>query len=292
MRKNQVKIISICVAAVLLLVTLLASFTFVPTGYTGVRKTFGQISEKPASSGFNWKIPFVQTIQKVNNKQQDIEIETEVWSEAADRTPVYAAGVIVTYSISPEHSSRLVATVDTKIKDLIDVSLVSSAIKSATRELSVDDVTNRAKIEPLTLEKLNLSLEQKYGKDAVVATKIVIKDMDFEEAYNKAIQEKSIAKQVNEKQAIENDTAIKKAEGNKKIAITNAEADKQVAITNAEAAAEAKRIAAEAEAEANAKVSASLTDKVLESKFYEKWNGNMPQVLGENAVITDISGKK
>lgn len=276
--KNLKKIIIAIVVAVLAIVLLCASITIVPTGYTGVRKTFGQISETSVNSGINFKIPFVQTIKKVCNKQQDVTVNTEVWGEAADRTPVYASDIIVTYQVSAEHSARLVATVKNNIDDLIDAALVASAIKASTRELSVDEVTNRAKIEPLVLEKLQASLTQKYGESAVNILKVVINEMDFEEAYNAAIQAKSIAQQDAEKQAIENQKNIEKAE-----------ADKQVAIANAEAKAEAKRIAAEAEAEANKKISDSLNDKILESKFYDTWDGELPEVMGENAAIVDIS---
>ena len=277
--KNLKKIIIAAVIAVLAIVMLCASITIVPTGYTGVRKTFGQVSQNPVDAGFNFKIPFVQTIKKVCNKQQDVEIDTEIWGEASDRTPVYANDIIVTYQVSAEHSARLVATVKNNIDDLIDAALVASAIKASTRELEVNQVTNRAYIEPLVLEKLNTSLAQKYGEGAITILKVVINAMDFEEAYNAAIQAKSVAQQEAERQAIENQKNIEKAEADKKVKIAQAEAD-----------AEAKRIAADAEAEANKKIAASLTDEVLESKFYDNWDGKLPTVMGENAAIVDVSG--
>lgn len=72
-------------------------------------------------------------------------------------------------------------------------------------------MTNRIKIEPLAQQKLAESLNQKYGEDAVFINKVVINDMDFEEAYNTAIQQKSIAQQNADKQKIENEAAIAKA---------------------------------------------------------------------------------
>ena len=48
------------------------SLVIIPTGYTGVKSTFGQIDETTIQNGANWKIPFIQKIEKVNNKQQDI----------------------------------------------------------------------------------------------------------------------------------------------------------------------------------------------------------------------------
>ena len=47
---------------------------------------------------------------------------------------------------------------------------------------------------------------------------------------------------------------------------------------------------AEAEADANNKIRASLNDDVIRAKFYEKWNGELPQAMGSDSVITSIDG--
>ncbi len=184
---------------------LFRSVTIVPTGYTGVKTSFGQIQETTIQSGkLNFTVPFVQSIHTVNNKQQDKHIEAQIWGEASDKTPVYAADVIVTYQVLPERSAWLYANVS-DTKNLVGDELVASAIKSAMAELGPNEVTNRIKIEPLAQQKLAESLNQKYGAGAVFINKVVINDMDFEEAYNTAIQQKSIA-------------ADAQAEANRKIA--------------------------------------------------------------------------
>lgn len=45
------------------------SFVIIPSGYTGVKTTFGQIAEETLPNGFNWKTPFIESIEIVNNKQ-------------------------------------------------------------------------------------------------------------------------------------------------------------------------------------------------------------------------------
>lgn len=228
---------------------LFQSVTIVPTGYTGVKTSFGQIQEATIQSGkLNFTIPFVQSIHTVSNKQQDKHIEAQIWGEASDKTPVYAADVIVTYQVLPEKSAWLYANVSD---------------------------TNRTKIEPLAQQKLAESLNQKYGEGAVFINKVVINDMDFEEAYNTAIQQKSIAQQNADKQKIENEAAIAKAE-----------ADKQVAITNAEAEAQKTSIAADAQAEANRKIAESLSDTLIEYQKIQKWDGKLPTVSGSNALVS------
>lgn len=61
------------VAAVLFIFS--CSFVIIPTGYTGVRTTFGQIDSVTMQNGFNWKVPFAQSVSMVNNKQQDLLFE-------------------------------------------------------------------------------------------------------------------------------------------------------------------------------------------------------------------------
>lgn len=254
---------------------LFQSVTIVPTGYTGVKTSFGQIQEATIQSGkLNFTIPFVQSIHTVSNKQQDKHIEAQIWGEASDKTPVYAADVIVTYQVLPEKSAWLYANVS-DTKNLVGDELVASAIKSAMAELGPNEVTNRTKIEPLAQQKLAESLNQKYGEGAVFINKVVINNMDFEEAYNTAIQQKSIAQQNADKQKIENEAAIAKAE-----------ADKQVAITNAEAEAQKTSIAADAQAEANRKIAESLSDTLIEYQKIQKWDGKLPTVSGSNALVS------
>lgn len=174
----------------------------------------------------------------------------------------------------PEKSAWLYANVS-DIKNLVGDELVASAIKSAMAELGPNEVTNRTKIEPLAQQKLAESLVQKYGEDVVFVNKVVINDMNFEDAYNEAIQQKSIAQQNADKQKIENEAAIAKAE-----------ADKQVAITNAEAEAQKTSIAAEAQAEANRKLAESLSDTLIEYQKIQKWDGKLPTVSGGNALVS------
>lgn len=273
----------------IMIFTLGCSFQIIKTGYTGVRTTFGQIDQTTVPNGFAWKIPFVQSIHTVNNKLQDKTFESEIWGETTDKTPVYADHVVISYQITASRSAWIFTNVS-DTNELLTQDIIASAIKSAMVEMSVNDVTNRAKIEPLAKEKLIASLNEKYGENTIVITKVTINQMDFEAAYNEAIQQKSLALQEQERQAIVNQTAIEKAAADKTVAITNAEAQAEAKRIAAEADAEATKIAAEAEAEANAKILASLTDEILQSKFYEKWNGKLPDAMGVDTVITDITG--
>lgn len=238
-----------------------ASFKIIPTGYTGVRTTFGQISSETVSNGFNWKIPFVQSIQKVNNKQQDIVFEDKVWSETSARTAIYYKNITVTYQINPERSAWIYANVSNYEDSLVSNALVSSSIKSASKELSDVEVTDRSKIEPLSAKRIQEALDDKYGPDVVTINKVVIKSADFEDSYNEAVAKKQKAQLEAEQQEIENKKNVAKAEADAKAKLTKAEA----------------------EAKANKMLEKSLTDRVLKDAQIKKWDGKMPSVVsGDN----------
>ena len=85
----------------------------------------------------------------------------------------------------------------------------------------------------------------------------------------------SLCAEYADKQKIENEAAIAKAE-----------ADKQVAITNAEAEAQKTSIAADAQAEANRKLAESLSDTLIDYQKIQKWDGKLPTVSGGNALVS------
>ena len=264
--------------AVMLIIVADNSVKIIPTGYTGVRTTFGQISSNVVQSGLNFKIPFIQSINLVNNKQQDVTFDGTISSETSERNEVFFSGITVTYQINAEKSSWIYANVSNYKNNLVSESLVASALKTSSKTLTPTDVTSRNILEPLVKENIQNSLNEKYGSEVVKINKVVINNATFDEEYNDKIAQKQQAQMAYETQQIENKTAVEKAE-----------ADATVKITQAKAEADAKLISANAEAEANRLVEESLTDNILKDKTIEKWNGELPKVTGENGMMLDIT---
>lgn len=277
METNKKYIISGIIAALLIMVCIM-SVKIIPTGYTGVRMTFGQVNSKVVSSGLNFKIPLAEKIIKINNKQQDEKFSEKVWGETNERTAVYMAEITVTYRINAKHSSWIVSNVTDYKKNLIPQTLIASALKASSKTLSPDDVTNRSKIEPLALTNIQASLDEKYGKGIIDIVKVVINDMDFEDSYKEAIAQKQIAQQEYEKKQIENKQTVEAAEAAAKKKTIDAQAD-----------ADATKIKASATAEANKKINDSISKNLNNYKMIEKWNGKLPQVSGSDGTIINFS---
>lgn len=279
--KTRSKIAAVIIAVIAVIV-IASGIVVIPTGYTGVRSTFGQIDSKPIPNGISFKIPFVQTVEKVNNKQQDVTFRDQIWSETNQRTAIYYENVTVTYQINPEKSAWIYAHVTNYRDNLVSSGLVSSAIKSASKVLSDTDATNRSVIEPEAMAAIQAALDEKYGENVVLVNKVVIENADFEDSYNAAIAAKQKAQLEAEQQAIENQREIDKAI-----------AEAQVIKTKAEAQAEAKIIEAQAQAEANRLLEESLSEDILRKQYIDKWNGELPQVLGGDnpSLLIDMSNE-
>lgn len=257
----------------------MGSFVVVPTGNTGVIVTFGQVNDKTLSSGLNFKIPFIQQVELVNNKQQDVVYDGQIWSETKNLTEVYYEGITATCSINADKSAWLYANV-TNTENLLSATLIQSAIKSASKTLDDENATNRGTLEPLTQEFLQDAVNDKYGEGAITIYKVSVSNANFTDEYNKAISENRNA-----------DLAYKTAQIENKKAIEKAQADAEVARTNAQAKADAELIQAKATAESNKLLQESITSAILQDKYIEKWNGKLPQVQlsDDSSVMLDVS---
>lgn len=273
-------------------IVLAGCFKIIPTGYTGVKTTFGQIDEVTLQNGFNSKYPIIQKIELVNNKQQDISFPEQIWSETTERTALYYENTTVTYQIDSEKSAWIFANVSNYKKNLVSQPLVASAIKSASKTLASVDATNRAIIEPLAQEYIQDALNAKYGENTVQVIKVVISNADFEDSYNQAIANKQTAQLEYEKQQIENKKAVEKAEAEANVKEVNANAEKKQTEIAAEAQANATVTKAEAQAKANKMINDSVTEKVIAYMQADKWNGERSRVVvgsDESQVIIDTA---
>lgn len=276
--ENKLRVGRVVVTSIILLiiiVCLIGSFRIIPTGYTGIRITGGQVSDYAIDPGLHFKIPIIQKIIKINNKQQNMSFNNEkIWAESSERTAVSFENITVTYTIISSESAWIYSNVSNYKSNLIDSGLVSSSIKTAAKTLNSTDVTNRGIIESKVAESLQESLNNKYDKEVLRINKVILGNIEFEDTYNDAIAKKQNAQLAYEQQQIANKQAVEKAE-----------ADAEVKKKAAQAEADAIIIKAQAEADANKKINDSLSDKVLAKEYYDKWNGQLPTYYGSNGGI-------
>jgi regulator of protease activity HflC (stomatin/prohibitin superfamily) len=244
------------------LVTILNCFTIVEAGHTGVVVTLGKVNEGVLQEGLHFKAPYVQEIIKIDNRIVKLEVDTEAFSKDLQTVETTLA---INYRVDTSKSYSIYKNIGAQYEAVLVVPAVNEVLKAITAQYTAEEsVTNRSLIS----DGLIAGLNEKLNSIGLFVTDVNIINFDFAEAFITAIEEKQVAQQQ----------------------LLKAETEKQTAITNAEAEAETTRIKAEAEADANNKIRASLSEEVIRSKFYEKWNGELPQAMGSDSVITSIDG--
>ena len=206
----------------------------------------------------------MQKIVKIDNRIVKLEVDTEAFSKDLQTV---STTIAINYRVDTSKSYSIYKNIGADYENVLVIPAVNEVLKAITAKYTAEEsVTNRTLISDGLIKGLN----DKLNSIGLYVTDVNIINFDFSEAFIDAIEEKQVAEQK----------------------LLKAETEKQTAITNAEAQAQTTKIKAEAEAEANNKIKASLNENIIRSKFYEKWDGKLPEAMGSDSIITSIDGSK
>lgn len=268
-RKNKKQFISVLA----LLIILFGCTASVPTGHTGVVTTFGRVENFTLEAGFHFKLPWQEVVNMDNRTQKASVNLTCFSSDIQEVTMVYS----INFQIEKANAQTIYKTIGTGYYDTIVAPRIEEAVKSVAAQYTAEGlVSHRDEMGDKIKEKLITELHE-YNIELV---NTAIENLDFTDEFTDAVEAKQVAEQNKIKAKTEAEQRV-----------IEAEAAAEVKKVEAQAQAEAELIEAEATAKANQLLSESLTAEVLKNKFYEKWNGVLPNVMGNNSVITDISGE-
>ena len=240
------KIIIITLISIFLLITVFCSFQTIKSGEVGLRVRFGKIIDSNLSEGFNFKIPYIEKIVKVNIKVQKVELTTAAASKDLQDINTNLA---INYRVLSEEASNLYKTVGNAYEEIILVPVIEESLKAIISNYTAEEtITKRSEVSSKCLEELQDKVE-KYG---IVIDNFNIINLSFSEEYSKAIEEKQVAQQ--------------------KLATAKLEA-------------EALIVEAEATKEANELLKQSLTDELIEKQFIEKWDGKLPETYAGDDIL-------
>ena len=116
-------------------------------------------------------------------------------------------------------------------------------------------------------------LSEELGKENFIVAKVTT-GIQYPDALVESINAKNRAQQ--EELRIKNEALVAEAEAAKKVAIAQGDAD-------------ALRIKGDAEAEYNRKISASLSDLIIQQEMIKRWDGKTPVFMGANGVMLDAN---
>lgn len=257
------KLIVVAVIVAMITIAGLSSCSTVNEGEVGVKYRFGTIVDDDLAAGLHTKLPFIETIKKVDVREQIYEITTTAYTK--DTQTVEGLQVKLNYRYDQSELSNLIRNIGIgNVESKLVVPQLNSALKNAIGNYKAEElVQNRSAVQENVEEELRNNL----AESGVVVTAFNIENIDFEDSFEEVIRQKVAAEQ--EALRVQNETVAKQEEA------------KQVVIA-AEAEAESKRVAAEAEAYAIELIQKQLdaSPEYIRLQMVEKWNGTWPEVMG------------
>jgi regulator of protease activity HflC (stomatin/prohibitin superfamily) len=307
------------IACVLLVIAFIAvpfSFRTVNTGEIVVVKQLGE-AKFTRTAGTHFDFWMTNTYTHYDTKVQNVDITTSAYSSDAQTMEI---AMTLQYQIIPDKVINVAAEYGTL--DVLQNRIQSIAIEKTKSVLSsykaMDIIADRATMSPLVETAIKDAIGDKYF---VTVSTVVLTNIDFSDAFEKAVEDKMIAEQNQLKQEYENTAKVNAAEAEKQATIkaqeAKAEADKIAANAKVEIAkSEAEAILTKANAEAEAlgiqalevarmlgftevvngteqiKADLKIEEAILIKeyieyiKYMETWNGELPgTIAGANSGI-------
>ena len=282
---------------VIVLVLALSCVASIPTGHTGVVTTFGKVENYVFDSGIHFKEPWKQVIC-MDNRVQKQSVELSCFSADIQQVNMLYT---INYQIRKSDAMTIYATIGKDYYDTVIAPTISESVKVVTAKYNAESLVEDRSAMAAAIE------DDLAGKLAAYNIELVstsIENMDFTDAFEKAVEDKQVAYQEKLKATTQAEQKVVEAEKAAEIEKVNADAEAYKKKISAQAEADAKRIAAQAEAdaiklegsakaEANEKIAKSMTPELIAHEQIEKWSGNYPAVMmGEGATpIINLPGE-
>lgn len=251
------KLLVYAVAGIIILIILGSSFRTIGPGERGiVFSQIGGVKDVILDEGIRFKIPFVEDIIKADVRIQKSQTEA---SAASKDLQTVSSTIAVNYHVDPSKVNKIFQEVGLAFKDRIIDPAVQEAVKAAAAQFTAEElITRRSEVK----DQIKESLAKRLLVFNIIVDEFNIVDFSFSQQFNAAIESKQTAEQ----QALKakRDLDRIKIEGEQKIVQAKAESESQ-------------RLQKE-----------TISPIILQLRAIEKWDGHLPQVVGQTTPFIDI----
>ncbi len=292
-RKKARTVSGAVIAVIMVLLFILVPFSFrtVDTGEVAVVKHLGKAKDT-RSAGTYFDLWLTNTYTRYDAKVQNIEILTSAYSSDAQTMDI---AMTLQYQIMGEKAIDIAKEYGSL--EILQNRIQSIAVEKTKSVLSsykaMDIISDRASMSPKVEESIKNAIADEYH---VTISTIVLTNIDFSDAFEKAVEDKMIAEQKQLQAEYENRTNIAAAEAEAQAAVQRAEGQAQAKLKEAQAQieiakaqAESKLIAAEADREAQLEIARA------EAEAIRLKSAEVARALGFNVTeknVTDSDGNK
>lgn len=224
----------------------------VNAGERGVLMQFGKVQDMILEEGIHFIIPVVNTVKKLSVRVQKQEISAEASSK--DLQDVFT-DVALNWHIIPEEANAIFQQIgdEKSVVERIINPAVEEVLKAVMAKYTAEEIiTTRGEVKA----EVDNALTTRLTNYHIAVDDISLVHVHFSERFSEAVEAKQIAEQEAKRAEFIALKAIKEAE--------------------------AKVNLAQGEAEVQRLLIDTLTPEILQRQTIEKWNGNLPLIVGKD----------
>ena len=255
---SNTRLIVIGVVVIVVLIVLGGAFVQIGPGERGVLMTFGAVQPGVLDPGLHLKVPFMQTVARMNVQVQNSQ-STET---AASRDLQDVSSTVATnWHILPGDAEWVYQQIGTEsqLMDKVIRPAISNAIKAVTAHYNAEDlIVERDQVR----NQIEIQIRKALEPFRVVVDAVNITDFHFSRQFAAAIEEKQVAQQ----RALQAQYELQKAK----------------------VVAQQKIVEATAQSAAQKLLLETLTPEIIQQEAVAKWNGLLPEVVGGRGVLPMI----
>lgn len=233
-------------------------------GYRGIKQVWGKVDETALIPGFYWYNPISTDVFEMSVREEKIADTTACFTKD---TQLVQVAYNVTYYPDPASIAKIYSQFGREWENKIITPAILGSLKDAIGQYIADDlVSQREIVKTAAQNEIITALAER----KVTVTRLDITNLDFDDAYEAAVEQKVVA--IQKAQEAKNTTVRVKEEATQKI-------------ETAKADAEAMRIKANA---------LTQNKNLVGYEAVQKWDGELPKIILGNGSIPmlDLAGVK
>src|SRR3984893_4175047 len=275
--------------AVVVLVSLISSFTVIAPGNTGVIFNIWTGSLRSVPQGMAWRMPWITQVQSYPTALRTYTMVrrtgegSAVGDDSIDLPTLegqhITQDISVTYNRSEDRAAQVLKSFRGSNISEIEATFIRRTIitvaQNSAGQMSLTEVISSKRDQLQSAIQKNLSAE--LTKMGFALDKVNLGASHLPQTLEAQMQQKMAAQQ----QAQQAEYELQKQEMLAKAAVAKAGREAQSVL-----------VRAKAESEANRMLQATLSSILIQNKTIEKWNGILPQVTGGSMPLLDLNNFK
>lgn len=264
---NPNSAIKYAIISFVVVILLFMSVFTISAGERGVLLTFGKPSMDSVEEGLHFKVPFAQSVKKMEVRTQKIEVGADSASKDLQNVETTIA---LNYHLMHDSVPSLYQEIGKSYRERIIDPAIQESVKSITAKFTAEELISR---RPEVRQGIQEELKQRLEKYYIKVDDFNIVNFQFSEEFDKAIESKVTAEQLKLKAEMD---------------LERIKVEAEQTIARAQAEAESLRLQKQ-----------EITPDLIELRqievqrlAIEKWDGIMPQVTGGAIPFIDIRTSK